>query len=92
MNPIKDLKKLARAVTVPLQAIFVVSLCAFINWFTTPHHWWVQWVAFGMGIAVICAWADAVKVVAKIGIAAAFAYLTYRFLKRGKPDATAPAA
>jgi hypothetical protein len=83
MNPIKDLKKLTRAVTVPFEAAFVIGLCAFINWFTSPGVWWVQWVAFGMGIAVICAWASAVRVVAKIGVAAALGYIAYRFFKRG---------
>jgi hypothetical protein len=92
MNPIKDFEKLTKAITMPFQAIFVVGLCGFINWFTSPGAWWVQWVAFGMGIAVLCAWADALKVVFKIGLAAALGYIAYRFFKRGKPSPDASAA
>jgi hypothetical protein len=33
----------------------VVLLCLVINLMTSPGDWWVQWVAFGIGIAwVIC--------------------------------------
>ena len=28
---------------------------------TSPGHWWFQWVAFGMGIAVIVAFARAAR-------------------------------
>jgi len=89
MNPLKAPKHLLRAVTFPFTAIFVVGLCTFINWFTSPGHWWVQWVAFGMGIALICVWARALKVlIATIGIAA-IGYFLYRWWQdRKMPDVT----
>lgn len=59
MNPLESLGK---AVALPLKAVFVVGVCFVINWMTTPGHWWVQWVALGMGIAVASAWWRAAKV------------------------------
>lgn len=59
MNPFESL---GSAVTLPLKAVFVVGVCFVINWMTSPGHWWVQWVALGMGIAVASAWWRAAKV------------------------------
>lgn len=89
MNPLKAPKHLLRAVTFPFTFLFVVGLCTFINWFTSPGQWWVQWVAFGMGIALICIWARALKIlVATIGIAA-IGYFLYRWWQdRKMPDVT----
>jgi hypothetical protein len=65
MNPLRfitrPVRDLTQAVVLPFKALFVVGLCGFINWMTSPGHWWVQWVAFGMGIAVIVAWARAAR-------------------------------
>lgn len=79
MNPLKAAEDLGKAVTFPFTFLFVVGLCAFINWFTSPGHWWFQWVAFGMGIALICIWARALKIlVATVGIAG-IGYFLYRW-------------
>ena len=79
MNPVKAIESLTKAVTFPFTFLFVVGLCAFINWFTSPGHWWFQWVAFGMGIALICIWARALKIlVATVGIAD-LSYFFYRW-------------
>ena len=67
MNPFRTIHE---AVTLPFTAVFVVGLCFFINWMTSPGHWWVQWVALGMGIAVICAWARAIKLAIIAGLLA----------------------
>lgn len=85
MNPIKPLTD---AVTYPFQMLFVVGLCAFINYFTSPGVWWVQWVAFGMGIGLIVTWARAVKfLVVTIGVAA-IGYFVYRWWQnRSTPNA-----
>ena len=65
MNPLRfvthPIGNLVDAVVMPFKALFVVGLCAAINAMTSPGHWWVQWVAFGMGIAVIVAWARAAR-------------------------------
>jgi hypothetical protein len=91
MNPIKDVKTLTKAVTTPFEAVFVTGLCAFINVATTPGGWWFQWVALGMAIAVLCAWADAFKVAVRLGLAGALAVVVYRFAK-GRTPANTPTA
>ena len=68
--------------------MFVVGLCFFINWFTSPGAWWAQWVAFGMAIATLCDWARALKVVvATVGLAGG-AYFVHRWwTQRGRTSA-----
>lgn len=75
MNPIRTLRD---AITLPFTAIFVVGICAVINWTTAPGHWWVQWVMLGMGIAVIAAWARAIKLLIAAGALAALGTWAYR--------------
>lgn len=65
MNPLdlvfSPVKNIGRAIVLPFKALFVVGLCALINVMTSPGRWWFQWVAFGMGIAVLVAFARAAK-------------------------------
>jgi hypothetical protein len=82
MNPLISASHIAKAVTFPFTAIFVIGLCTFINWFTSPGHWWVQWVAFGMGIALLCIWARALKALVGAGVIAGLGYLAYRWWQR----------
>ena len=70
MNPIRSLHS---ALTRPFKAVFVVGLCLVINVVTSPGHWWVQWVALGMGIAVLVAWWRALKVLVAGGALLALA-------------------
>ncbi|MBL8325135.1 MAG: hypothetical protein JNJ89_09290 [Rubrivivax sp.] len=67
MNPLSfigsPIKTLWHAFAMPFKAIFVVGLCFFINQFTSPAHAWWHWVALGMGIAVLVAWARALKTI-----------------------------
>lgn len=81
MNPLAPAADLLRAFTFPFKMIFVVGLCAFINWFTSPGHWWFQWVAFGMGIALLCIWARALRTLVGAGLLAGIGYLAYRWWK-----------
>ena len=79
LNPLNPLAAILKAFTFPFRAIFVVGLCYFINWFTSPGEWWAQWVAFGMGIALLCVWARALRVViTTVGLAGG-GYLIYRW-------------
>lgn len=57
-RPVRDLTE---AVVMPFRALFVVGLCALINAWTYAGHWWVKWVALGMGIAVVVAFARAAR-------------------------------
>jgi hypothetical protein len=47
----------------PFKALFVVALCYFVNRFTSPENPWWHWVAFGMAITVLFAWARAFKTI-----------------------------
>ena len=82
MNPLRlvtsPISTLTRAITAPQNFIFVVGLCFFINWMVSPGNWWVKWVAFGMGIAVIVAWARALKLLFIVGVLAAIGYFIYK--------------
>lgn len=94
MNPLSFLAApvtdITRAFTYPFKLIFVVGICAMVNYLTSPGAWWVQWVAFGMGIGLIAVWARAFKtLVATIGIAA-IVYFGFRWWKnRHEPNAVA---
>jgi len=65
MRPIKDLTD---AVTMPLRALFVVGLCWVINAMTSPGHWWVWWVALGMGIATLLSLARGIRTAAVLAL------------------------
>ena len=82
MNPLRfitsPVSTLTRAITAPLNFIFVVGLCLFINWIVSPGNWWVKWVAFGMGINVIVAWARVAKLLFVIGVLALIGYFIYK--------------
>jgi len=82
MNPFKPLTNVTDALLFPFKAIFVVGLCFFINAFTSPGHWWAQWVAFGMAIALLCVWARALKTVLAAGLLGGLGYLAYRWWAR----------
>ena len=74
-SPVRDL---TRAVLLPFKAVFVVGLCFVINLLTSPHHWWVQWVALGMGIAVLLAWGRAARTLLSLAIVAWVGRWVYR--------------
>ena len=82
MNPLRlitsPVSTLTRAITAPLNFIFVVGLCLFINWMVSPGNWWVKWVAFGMGINVIVAWARVAKLLFVVTVLAAIGYVIYK--------------
>lgn len=73
MNPIsavtRPVRDLVDAVLLPLKALFVIGLCGTINWLTFSGTWWVKWVALGMGIAVIVAWARAARLLLVLALA-----------------------
>ena len=82
MNPLRFITSpvsiLTRAISAPLKFIFVVGLCLFINWMVSPGNWWVKWVAFGMGINVIVAWARVAKLLFVVGALALIGYFIYK--------------
>lgn len=38
-----------------VKAPFILAFLFVINLLTSPHHWWVQWAALGIGIAWVFA-------------------------------------
>ena len=69
MNPVRVLKE---AIVLPFQAVFVIGICAVVDAYT-PGVSFVHWVVLGMGIAVLCAWWRALKLLAAAGVLAAVA-------------------
>ena len=82
MNPFKfitrPVKDLTDAIVMPFRALFVVGLTGFINYFTYSGQWWFKWVAFGMGIAVLVAWARAAKTVLLLAVVAFVGWKIYQ--------------
>jgi multisubunit Na+/H+ antiporter MnhB subunit len=84
MNPLKPIKNITAAITYPFTMLYVCGLCFFINWFTSPGVWWVQWVVFGMTIGLISVWARALKTIVAIVGVAAIGYFLYRWWNNRK--------
>jgi hypothetical protein len=82
MNPLnlitRPVRNLTEAITMPFKFLFVVGLTGFINWMTFSGQWWFKWVAFGMGIAVIVAWARAAKTIAVLALLAFGGWWVYK--------------
>jgi hypothetical protein len=74
-RPVTDI---AQAVVMPFKALFVVGLCGFINWMTFSGTWWVKWVAFGMGIAVLVAFARAARTLLVLALVAWVGWAIYK--------------
>jgi hypothetical protein len=45
----------------------VLVLLFFINLFTSPGHWWVQWAALGIGIAWVVSFFRVLKAALLVG-------------------------
>jgi hypothetical protein len=68
-----------RRVKFLIMAPFIVLLCFVINVMTSPGEWWVQWVAFGIGIAWVINFFKLIRDIAVLGGLAAFsAYVLHR--------------
>jgi hypothetical protein len=82
MNPLSALTRpvsdVASAFASIGRFVFVVGLCYLINFMTSPGQWWAHWVAFGMGIAVVVAWARALKSVLGAVIVGAIGVWLYK--------------
>jgi hypothetical protein len=79
MNPLKPVKHVAEAIVFPFKALAIFFMCLGINWMTSPHHWWVQWVALGLVIAMVVKFAKALKALIVGGALAALAYALHRW-------------
>jgi hypothetical protein len=66
----RPVKNIADAVIMPFKAVFVVGLTGIINAMTYHGVWWFKWVALGMGIAVLVAFARAAKTLLLLALVA----------------------
>jgi hypothetical protein len=57
----------------------ILLMLVVVNWMTSPHHWWVQWAALGIGIAWVISLFRVIRALILVGgLAALAAYLTNR--------------
>ena len=80
-RPVRDL---TQAVVMPFKALFVVGLTGLINAMTYHGTWWFKWVALGMGIAVLVAFARAAKTLLLLALVA---WVGMKIYKRYGQDA-----
>ena len=73
----RTMRSAAFLVKAPIILVFLF----FLNLMTSPGHWWVQWVALGLGIAWVFA---LIRVVSTLLMAGGLAALAFWFLNRGK--------
>jgi hypothetical protein len=66
-SPITDI---TRAIVLPFKALFVVGLTGSINAMAYHGVWWFKWVALGMGIAVLVAFAKAARTLLLLALVA----------------------
>lgn len=50
-----------------VKAPFILAFLFVINLLTSPHHWWVQWAALGIGIAWVFALLRVIRAVILAG-------------------------
>jgi hypothetical protein len=75
--------KTLRAVRFLFVGPLVLALLVVVNLMTSPHHWWVQWAALGIGIAwVVCLIRVVFAVVMLGGLAALTSCLWKRLPRR----------
>lgn len=75
--------KTLRAVRFLFVGPVVLVFLFFVNLFTSPGHWWVQWAALGIGIAWVVSLLRVIQaLVVAGGIAALLAYLGGRRIKQ----------
>lgn len=82
MNPLRFVTRpvtdITRAVLMPFKALFIIALTGAINAMTYNGHWWFKWVAFGMGIAVLVAFARAARTLALLALVAWAGWTIYK--------------
>ena len=72
---LKTLRAARFLVVGPVVLVFLF----FVNLFTSPGEWWVQWAALGIGIAWVISLIRVIQaLVIAGGLAALFAYLNNR--------------
>jgi hypothetical protein len=74
----KTFKAIKFLITGPM----ILGMLFFINLVTSPGHWWVQWAAFGIGIAWVMSLMRVLRAVIVVGGLAALTYLAMRYFTK----------
>ena len=68
-----------RAAKLLIKGPLILGFLFIVNLLTSPHHWWVQWAALGIGIAWIVSLLRVIRAAILVGgIAALIAYFRRR--------------
>jgi hypothetical protein len=82
MNPLRfvfsPIRDVTQAVVMPFKALFVVGLTGAINAMTYHGVWWFKWVALGMGIATLVAFARAARTLLLLALVAFVGHKLYQ--------------
>jgi hypothetical protein len=49
----EKVKRLREFYTHCIRYLIITAFLALINWYTSPHYWWVLWVLGGWGLALL---------------------------------------
>ena len=71
-----------RAMKFLITGPMILGMLFVINLVTSPGHWWVQWAAFGIGIAWFLSLLRVLRSAIVVGGLAALAYLAYRYVTK----------
>ena len=74
--------KTFRAIKFLITGPMIVGMLFAINLVTSPGHWWVQWAAFGIGIAWFLSLLRVLRSVIVVGGLAALGYIAYRYFTK----------
>jgi hypothetical protein len=88
MNPLRfifsPIRDITQAIVMPFKALFVVGITGIINAMTYHGQWWFKWVALGMGLAVLVAFAKAARTLLLLALVA---YVGQKIVQRHGPAA-----
>ena len=74
--------KTFRAIKFLVTGPMILAMLFVINLVTSPGHWWVQWAAFGIGIAWFMSLLRVLRSVIVVGGLAALGYIAYRYFTK----------
>ena len=74
--------KTFRAIKFLVTGPMILAMLFVINLVTSPGHWWVQWPAFGIGIAWFLSLLRVLRSVIVVGGLAALGYIAYRYFTK----------
>ena len=74
--------KTFRAIKFLITGPMILAMLFVVNLVTSPGHWWVQWAAFGIGIAWVLSLFRVLRSVIVAGGLAALAYIAYRYFTK----------